>query len=248
MSESLGMGKSPHAGMTSIGKALNYGKPAPVSTPNARFRGFYLRARAALLPDTKRRILLLHAARFVPMPLFMPLSPPIRALAAIVPLSLTVGACTSMEGEFPTLAKRNIETYYEQGGESRRTAFPQLPPTVSPALVSQLENLLAQANAGERDFRQALPLARSRANAARGSAVGGENWAQATTMISALNASRDRSTIALADLDQLYAEKLTAEQDNPAEADAIESVRQIVSDMVQAQTEQVDTLTALVGG
>jgi len=166
---------------------------------------------------------------------------------ASVTLPVLASGCTSTEGEFPTLAKRNVETYYEQKSESDGdNPQPVLP--ASPALVGQLDDLLASAKAGQNDFDGALPLARSRANAARGAAVGGESWSQATTAISALNASRSESSTALADLDQLYAETLTGDALNVSDANAIRTVHEIIFAMVAAQTRTVDELTQMVGG
>ncbi len=168
-------------------------------------------------------------------------------LAASISLSIALAGCAGAQGEFPTLAKRNVETYYENGGESGGDEIPAPMPADS-GLPEKLGNLLSQAEAGQADFEAALPLAKSRANAARGAETGGENWAQATTAISALNTSRNESATALADLDQLYADTLTAEELNPADADAIRQVHERVYEMVTAQTRQVEELTAMVGG
>lgn len=168
-------------------------------------------------------------------------------VAASLSLSVIAAGCAGTEGEFPTLAKRNVETYYETGGDSGAGETPA-PPPASNSLTEKLDGLLAQAKAGQTDFETALPLARSRADDARGAQPGGESWSQATTAISALDTSRSESATALADLDQLYADTLTAEELNPADADAIRRVHAQVYEMVEAQTRQVEALTASVGG
>ncbi len=150
------------------------------------------------------------------------------------------------DGEFPTLATRNVEKYYASAESERQASTPAAP--LNAAIAAQAREMLAKAQKGQRAFAEALPGARQSAMNARGAATGGESWAVATTRISALDASRGESAMALADLDQLYADQVTGEIDSPATAQAIGDARRTVHDMVQAQDSEIASLRAMLGG
>ncbi len=172
-----------------------------------------------------------------------------KHIAAICTLSVTamlLGGCAMQEGEFPTLATRNVETYYDSGEADAPRNTPKA--GLNSAIAAKVQDMRAKAEAGQRAFTAAYPAARQSALNARGAATGSESWAVATTRISALDASRNDSATVLADLDQLYSEQVTGETDSPATAAAINDARQSVYDMVQKQNSEIGALRAMIGG
>ncbi|WP_164119108.1 hypothetical protein [Sphingorhabdus sp. Alg239-R122] len=158
--------------------------------------------------------------------------------------ALILGGCAMQDGEFPTLATRNVEKHYASAESDRQASVPVAP--LNTEIAAQARKMLAKAQKGQRAFAEALPGARQSAMNARGAATGGESWAVATTQISALDISRGESAMALADLDQLYADQVTGEADSPATAQAIGDVRSKVYDMVQAQDSAITALRAML--
>ena len=153
--------------------------------------------------------------------------------------------CVSQQGEFPTLARRNIETVYASGALPTPAPVPVTP--ADPQLLDKLNILISRAEDGQQAFAQALSAARRSAAAARGGEVGGENWAVATTAISALESSRRDSAITLADLDQLYADSVTDETNSIGADRAIYDTREKVMAIVAAQNAQIAELRSSIG-
>ena len=159
---------------------------------------------------------------------------------------MLASGCVSQTGEFPTLARRNIETVYVDGELPTPAPVPVTP--ADPDLLAKLKILLGRADDGQRTFAQALPEARRGVSAARGGAVGGESWAVATTAISALETSRRDSAVTLADLDRLYADSVTDESNSIGADRAIYDAREQVMAIVAAQNAQIAGLRNGIGG
>jgi hypothetical protein len=113
-----------------------------------------------------------------------------------------LGACTSVGVDAPSLSPRAAEAI------DPRVPVPDaaLPSTISPGLSAQLESLIAQAAAGDREFQ---PVADRAAQLARG--AGGkesESWIAAQQALSAAVAARAPVARAVADIDALGAQRV----------------------------------------
>ncbi|HEX7751332.1 MAG TPA: hypothetical protein VF440_02935 [Novosphingobium sp.] len=181
------------------------------------------------------------------------MSPSTRALARLAPLlllpSLLVSGCAS-RGDFPSLALREAERV---GGsaEPAPAASPAAtpPPAPSGTLTQRLEQLVDQARTAHARFGERRGPA-ERTIGAGGGAVGSEGWASASIALATLESARADSMIALAQLDEIYAEAAVDAGDagNPADRDAAEAARNQVQGWVNEEDAVLDRLRARIGG
>jgi hypothetical protein len=165
----------------------------------------------------------------------MPIPLPRSGLAAA--LLLAAGCAT--EGPFPSLEPRPIEQQ-DPLAEPVRT-----PPVVAPDPVirARAAELLARAQAGERDFDAAYGSASVAARTAGGE--GSESWIEAQQAISRAEAARAPSMTALAELDRLAVERAgvpTDEEDFAAIRSALAEAERIA----RGQQQRLDALRASV--
>jgi hypothetical protein len=118
-------------------------------------------------------------------------------------LVLLSAGCTT-GGDFPSLAPRAVE---QLSFEEPVKVDP--PVAADPALSARANALLAEARQGDRAFDaayiQALPRVRA------GGAAGSDSWVQAQEAISRVEAARNATSTALADLDRF----VTDQSDDP---------------------------------
>lgn len=121
-------------------------------------------------------------------------------LAALPCLAL-LAACAAPEGEYPSLAIRDIERVT---GTMMPTQTPPAPPPARPAdpTLAQLDSLAGSARAAHQRFLAKVDEAARVIGAAGGS--GSESWARAQVALADLQAERSAAMIALADIDRLY--------------------------------------------
>ena len=161
------------------------------------------------------------------------------------PLFVTIlflSACTSPGGPYPSLQPRSAESI-----------DPRIEPTrplndrpVTPALASQLAQLVADAHAGDSDFQPAA------ANAERLAAAAGapqsEGWVAAQEALSAAIAARKPTATALADIDTLGARAL---QTNggiaPNDLAAIQSAAAEIGTLDQRQADRIKAVQQRLG-
>lgn len=165
-------------------------------------------------------------------------------LALLAGSSLSLGACSLPEGEFPSLAKRPYETADPVGEPASE---PQILSTRLPdSLRAQLDELVAKHAAAEAAFQTALPAARQAAQSAAGAAAGSESWVQAQMEVSRLEEKRSDSLSALAEIDRLVA----VERDKGADEGLVALMvpyQEKVRRAVEAQTALIVELTNLIG-
>lgn len=153
----------------------------------------------------------------------------------LVPL---LAACATTEGEYPSLALRDAE----RGAGSLEPVAPQpyVPPPTPAAVVSTLEQLVADAAGAHQAFLAEAPQARRSVAAARDAAVGSEGWSRAQVAVAGLESARSLAMITLADLDRLYVDAAI----EGAELQRIAAARDEVASQVE---EQNGTIEALLG-
>ena len=154
---------------------------------------------------------------------------------ALMTAVLALSACASADDTYPSLAIRDGERM-----TGTIAPEPYVPPPPTPSTIAGLEELAAQARAAHADFMAALPAARSRVNAARGSGVGSEAWAVAQVAVADLESDRSRAMIALADLDRIY---VAVSTDGEAIA-PVEDVRGPIAALVEQENAAIAELLA----
>lgn len=161
----------------------------------------------------------------VQVPRFFPL--------ALFPL---IAACASANGEYPSLATRDIE---RTGGVMEVEPAPPASPPPASTLAS-LDDLAATARAAHAKFLAAAPRARSLAAAANGAALGSERWSVAQVAIADLENKRSEAMIALADLDRIFVNAATSAQ----ATESISAVRGEVDALVAEEDTVIQSLLA----
>ncbi len=158
--------------------------------------------------------------------------------ALLLAAALLTSACSTTEGEFPSLARRPAERV-SGTAEPAPAPPPMVAEPVAPGLAAQLAGFERQARMGHTKFQSREARARQMVGAARGAAVGSERWSVATVAVAELEAARSEVMIALADLDSLYAAERVAGGDGSAIG--------VVRESVQALVKQEDRVLAELG-
>lgn len=162
------------------------------------------------------------------------------AVLLIVPLA---AACAQPGGPAPSLAPRAaeaidprvpVESVVRQG-------------TVDPVLAAQLADLLAQARAGNAAFSEAAAAA-ERLVAAAG-APQGESWVAAQQAISVAVAAKERTTLALGQIDAITANRIAQRGwIEPADQAAIAATASEVASIERSQAALIDVLRSRLPG
>jgi hypothetical protein len=160
--------------------------------------------------------------------------------ALLLALTLLASACSTTEGEFPSLARRPAERVSGTAEPAPAPPIPTVAEPVAPDLAARLARIEASARSGHAKFLSREPRARSTVGAARGAVVASESWSVATVAVAELEAARSEVMIALADLDSLYAAERVAGSDGVAVG--------LVRDRVVALVVQEDRVLAELGG
>ncbi|WP_299328246.1 hypothetical protein [Parasphingopyxis sp.] len=156
--------------------------------------------------------------------------------AAICATPLLLLACAGPEGEPPSLATRSIEGVLD---EPVRGIAP-VRSAADPALAAEIDRLVSQAGAGDRDFGAAYPAAERAVAAASGSSMQSETWIEAQLAVSALDSARAETIAALGDLDSMLAEQTASGR--PAETNRLVAAREQVAALYESQNARYDAL------
>lgn len=154
-----------------------------------------------------------------------------RALL-LVPL---LAACATPEGEYPSLDLRPAE---RATGTLVPPPAPYVPPPTPAPVLGRLEQLGADAANAHQAFLAEAPAARSAVAAASGAAEGSDAWARASVALAALESTRSRAMIALADLDRMMVDAAL----EGGELERIVAVRNAVTTQVDEQNRAIEGL------
>ena len=142
-------------------------------------------------------------------------------------LSLSLAACASDRGEFPSLERRPMERITATYNPTAPTSPTPLPPP-STAVTGKLDGLIGQARTADAKFRQKERRARSLVGSSAGARMGSESWNVATVAVSELEAARGEAMVALTELDLLFNDTVLAGQDASAIGKARDTVTAII--------------------
>jgi hypothetical protein len=155
---------------------------------------------------------------------------------------LTLSACASPGGPYPSLQPRTAETIDPRVAVER--PLNQRP--VSAALASRLADLVAEAHAGEAAFDSAASEAERLAASA--GAPQSEGWVAAQEALSAAAAARGPTGMALGDIDALGANALQTQGGiAPNDLAAIKSAGAEVGAIDQRQAARMKAIQARLG-
>jgi hypothetical protein len=144
----------------------------------------------------------------------------------------TLAGCAA-QGDFPSLAPRPVELGAD--AEASAPTAQVVPAAVDPAVAARIAALLADAREGDAAFEAALPQATSAVEAA-GEATS-ESWIAAQLAISKLEARREATVVALAELDRLA----IASAGTPA-LEAVTAALAEARGIAEAQVERINAL------
>lgn len=160
-------------------------------------------------------------------------------LPCLVLLTL-LGACNTVEGEFPSLERRP----YENNNPISTPEAPP-PPVALPADLSAKVNALnARHRAAQRAFDTDLPSLQSVASRAAGSAAGSETWVNAHLQLSRLDKARADSVAAVREFDTLISEQSDTDSNL---VPLLTEAQRPVADAVAAQNAEIERLSRLIG-
>lgn len=162
-------------------------------------------------------------------------------LSTLVLSTLSLSACTTQNGEFPSLSKRSIEDQVVADTTTDPiTVMQNLPAPIQRSLSAALN----QSRTAHATFLQDLPVVRQSISAAAGAKPASESWVVAQMQLSSLEMGRSPSVSALADIDALYISQLNAEleSDQTGGASIIAQARDQVSAQVDAQQLEIDKI------
>jgi len=163
-------------------------------------------------------------------------------VSLVIALVGLVGACSTPQGPYPSLAPRAAEAV------DPRVPIPN-EVKVGPAdanLSSHLAALIDQAQSGDSQFEAAAANAERLAQAA--GSQQSESWVAAQQALSVAQAARGPTARALGDIDALAAAALAQRGGiPPGNLVAIQSAAQKVSEIDRRQTERLDAIEARLG-
>lgn len=156
---------------------------------------------------------------------------------ALVPTLLLLGGCaTGAGGDYPSLAKRPIESRFEVVESAPLLAPGPLPTD----LAGKLETWRARAAAADAAFDAALAPTEAAVAAASGAPVASEAWIVAHQQLSRLATVRGPLGDALADVDALY---LVRQHDDAFDGlPAIHALRESLAALQAAQDARLAAL------
>ena len=149
-------------------------------------------------------------------------------------LVTALAACTTAQGDYPSLALRDAE----------RATGTMLPPTTynapepTAATMASVESLVEQANKAYEAFGGKLDGVRAKALQARGAEIGSDAWANASIAIADLETERSRTMLPLSDIDRLTVDAAT----EGGKIEELEAAQGLVGQMVEFETDKIDQI------
>jgi len=168
--------------------------------------------------------------------------------ALFCPLSLVyclaLSACTSLGGEYPSLAIRDVER--ASGSAMPVEAALQPPPAPLSEQTSQrIAQSLERARKAHSSFVAGTGTATNAVNAARGTTPPSDRWIAAQLALASLQGLRSQAVIAQADLDLMFAEERLAEPGSISPtAEALARAREEVDGWVEEQNGTIARLAS----
>ena len=163
--------------------------------------------------------------------------------------SALLSGCAA-QGDFPSLAPRAVEGALSPAANCRRdesacgpsVPAPATPVADDPQLAARLSELVGRARGGDREFAALLPAARR--SAARAGASGSEPWIEAQQLVSRLEAARNATVDALAELDALAIGRSEDAATSPQDRERVLAAAREIRTLAEAQRSELERLNA----
>jgi hypothetical protein len=166
---------------------------------------------------------------------------PITKLAPPVLVVLLLSACSTTEGQFPSLERRPYES---NAPISAPEAVPAAPTELPAQLQAKVDALTRRHGAAQADYQRKLPAVQALASRASGSARGTESWVNAHLELSRLDDSRADSVAVVREFDSLIADQ--GKMDSSL-VPLLSNAQQPVVDMIAGQNAEINRLSRLIG-
>ena len=166
---------------------------------------------------------------------------PITKLAPPVLVVLLLSACSTTEGQFPSLERRPYES---NAPISAPEAAPAAPVELPAPLQAVVDALTRRHAAAQADYQRKLPAVQALASRASGSAPGTESWVNAHLELSRLDDSRADSVAVVREFDSLIADQGKTDS---SLVPLLSNAQQPVVDMIAGQNAEINRLSRLIG-
>ena len=157
-------------------------------------------------------------------------------VSILLGIGLTVSACATKPGEYPSLERRPAERITATYPPADPPPPIPLPPPPA-GVTDRLDVLVGAARSADAKFRQKVPRARALVNATGRAKMGTEAWAVATIAVSELESARAEVMIPLGELDILYNDTTVRGEDPSAIGAARDAVIALIAQEDQALGE-----------
>lgn len=156
----------------------------------------------------------------------------------LAPAAILSG-CAASSDKYPSLANRDFERspQTEEPAASAATT-PAASFAISSATLASLNSARGRAQSAHNTFLSALPAARSKVSAARGSGPNSNGWAEAQVALADLISKRSQTAIHLGDVDALIADTAIAAKGE----DYPRSIQNEVAAMLASQDRSIAQL------
>lgn len=166
---------------------------------------------------------------------------PRTKLAPPVLVVLLLSACSTTEGQFPSLERRPYES---NAPISAPEAAPAVPTELPAQLQAKVDALSRRHAAAQADYQRKLPAVQALASRASGSAPGTESWVNAHLELSRLDDSRADSVAVVREFDSLIADQGKIDS---SLVPLLSNAQQPVADMIAGQNAEINRLSRLIG-
>jgi hypothetical protein len=161
--------------------------------------------------------------------------------ALLVTFIAMLAACSTTEGEFPSLERRPYES---NAPITEPVALPVAPVSLPTEIATKVDAILARHRRAQSAFAAGLGSVRSVALSAAGNSSGSESWVNAHVQLSRLDKTRADSVAAAREFDSLISE--TGVLDS-AFVGLLTAAQKPVVDDVTSQNSEIDRLSRLIG-
>lgn len=166
---------------------------------------------------------------------------PITKLAPTVLVVLLLSACSTTDGQFPSLERR---PYENNAPISAPEAAPAVPTELPAPLQAKVDALTQRHAAAQADYQRKLPAVQALASRASGSAPGTESWVNAHLELSRLDDSRADSVAVVREFDSLIADQGKTDS---SLVPLLSNAQLPVADMIAGQNAEINRLSRLIG-
>jgi hypothetical protein len=164
----------------------------------------------------------------------------IKSVLLLTPVAI-LAACSTTEGEFPSLERRAYET---NAPITEPSAVPTTPVSLPTEFAAKVDALLARHRTAQSAFTAGLGAVQSVASSAAGNSPGSESWVNAHVQLSRLDKKRADSVAVVREFDSLISDAGALDS---AFVVLLTAAQKPAIDDVAAQNDEINRLSRLIG-